>query len=75
MNSEPQQSLANCFNGLSKVDSLGEAWRHECEARYCAAMPDNLRRRAFLDGVEAKRGASAAERLRRDVWVLMKAVE
>lgn len=48
-----------------------EAWRHECEVRYVVKMDGPESRRAFLDGVEKKRGKAAADRLRdgvRKVW-------
>lgn len=43
------------------------AWMRECEARYVAEMPKRESRRAYLAGVERRRGKAAAERLREQV--------
>ncbi|WP_455423714.1 DUF7696 family protein [Cupriavidus pampae] len=43
-----------------------EAWRHECEVRWLAALPDD-RVIAFLTVVEKRRGRSVAEQLASDM--------
>lgn len=46
-------------------------WRHECEARAIAALPTLADRRAWLEGIEKKRGKAAADALRgtmRRLW-------
>ena len=43
-----------------------EAHRHACEVRYVRGLSDT-RRAEFLAGVEQKRGAEAARRLRGDL--------
>lgn len=56
---------------LRRVNDRGptytEEHRHACEVRYVLAMPDKQARRAYLDGVEKKRGKQAADMLRDDV--------
>ena len=52
-----------------------EAYRHACEVRTVAAMP-LMERRAFLDDVENRRGAKAADKLRyglTQLWLERKA--
>lgn len=44
-----------------------DAHRHACEVRYVLALPGRLARRVHLDGIERRRGAVAADRLRADV--------
>ena len=54
-----------------EVDTASEDWRHECEARAIAALPTLAERRAWLEGIEAKRGKAEADRLRdtmRALW-------
>lgn len=46
-----------------QVDSASEAWRHECEARYVAELPDRAARQSYLQKVIDKRGAAAGQRL------------
>lgn len=53
-----------------EVDSSSEEWRHECEARSIMAIKTLAERRAFLDGVEARRGKDAADRLRATIKAL-----
>ena len=48
-----------------------EAHRHECEVRYVVDLQDNAKRREYLEGVAAKRGAAAAQRLREDARALL----
>lgn len=65
-----------CQNGrLWEVHVTGrtesEQFRHECEVRWVAKLPDHDSRRRFLAEVEKHRGKVAAERLRSDVMVLM----
>lgn len=53
------------------VCSSCEDWRHECEIRHVCAIPDVELRRAYLAGVEKKRGKVACDRLRfgvADMW-------
>lgn len=55
----------------ASVDTYSEAWRHECEARWVANLPDLERRRNYLDGVAKRRGQAAGDRLRiqvAEVW-------
>lgn len=41
-----------------------EEWRHECEARAILALPSLPERRAWLEGIEHKRGKPEADRLK-----------
>lgn len=50
-----------------EVDSASPEWRHECEARLIAALPTLDKRRAWLDGLVAKRGEAEVQRLRETV--------
>lgn len=55
----------------SHVDSASEDWRHECEARAIAARPSLQQRRDYLEAIEKRRGAAAAQRLRatmKQIW-------
>ena len=52
---------------IEKLYSCHEAHRAACEARYVAALPDYQRMIEFFAGVEEKRGAECATRLREDV--------
>lgn len=55
----------------NKVDTYSEEWRHLCEARHIAALPDLLDRRRYLTGVEEKRGKPERARLEetlRQIW-------
>jgi hypothetical protein len=45
-----------------------EAFRHECEARYVAALPSNDRRSEFLAEVLKARGDIEYYRLRSAAW-------
>jgi hypothetical protein len=45
-----------------------EEYRAECETRYVLDLPDRAERIKYLDGVEKKRGAEAANKLRSDVY-------
>lgn len=65
-----EKRLEFCRTGLINRD--GEQWRHECECRYVARLPDNARRSVYLAGVQRKRGSKAAELLRNDTWAWMK---
>lgn len=54
-----------------EVPADSEEWRHECEARAIAALPTLADRRAWLEGIEARRGKADADRLRetmRELW-------
>lgn len=54
-----------------QVESDSEDWRHECEARYVAAMPMRQQRLDYVAAIESRRGTAEAERLRstvRAVW-------
>lgn len=51
-----------------------EAHRHACEGRYVANLESNEQRKAYLEGVESKRGHEDYERLRRDAWTALKAL-
>lgn len=56
-----------------QVDSASEEWRHETEARAIAARPTLAERRMYLDEVEHRRGAAAADRLRETMKQLWEA--
>lgn len=49
-----------------------EQFRHECEVRAVVAMASNARRRSYLEKVEKRRGAAAADRIRTEAWELMR---
>ena len=49
------------------VETYSEQRRHECEVRMILNMSSRIQRKGYLDGVEAKRGKAAADRLRVDV--------
>jgi hypothetical protein len=49
-----------------------ERFRHECEVRTVAAWATDAERADFLADVEKKRGKAEAQRLRRDVWNLIR---
>ena len=54
-----------------EVPADSEEWRHECEARAIAALPTLADRRAWLEGIEARRGKADADRLSetmRELW-------
>jgi hypothetical protein len=61
----------------------GEAWRHECEIRFALSLPDKsdhrrkgfagISKREYLNGVLAKRGQAAHDRLRDDMKARWKA--
>jgi hypothetical protein len=53
-----------------EVDSNSEEHRHECEARAIAQLRTLADRRAHLEGIEAKRGKAAADRLRETIKAL-----
>ena len=51
-----------------------EAFRHECEAHYLAALPSNEHRREYLEGpkgVLERRGVVEYYRLRSSTWACM----
>lgn len=48
----------------TEVRADSEEYRHECEARAICALPTLADRRAWLEGIEHKRGKDAADRLR-----------
>jgi len=56
-----------------QVDRSSEEWRHECEARFLIGLPTIDERRDFLAGIEKKRGAAEADRLRATAEVLWEA--
>jgi hypothetical protein len=61
----------------------GEQWRHECEIRFALSLPDKadkrrkgfagVSKREYLNGVLAKRGQAAHDRLRQDMLKRWKA--
>lgn len=51
---------------VATVDPKDEARRHACEVRYVRAMGPE-RQHEFLQGVAAKRGQAAADRIRREL--------
>ena len=46
-----------------EVDSGSEPWRHECEARHIAKLPDQAARHDYLAKVRERRGAAAGNAL------------
>lgn len=56
-----------------QVDSASEEWRHECEARYIAALPSLAQRREWIQALEHRRGKAEADRLRTTMKALWKA--
>lgn len=64
------------FNDLTitcnRVAEEHEPHRHACEVRHVAKLPNHEARKTYLQGVERARGAEAAQRLREDVWNLLK---
>mgnify|MGYP000670922005 CR=1 FL=1 len=55
------------------VCSSCDAWRHECEVREVLDMAGQ--RRAYLNGVQDRRGAKAAQRLEADVRAAISAAK
>lgn len=53
-----------------QVPSDSPEWKDECEARYILNMPTKDARLALLDQIEKRRGADAANDLRRRVLLL-----
>lgn len=50
------------------IDTNSEAHRHLREIEYVLDLPNREARGEYLDGVEKKRGAEAANKLRSDVY-------
>ena len=44
-----------------------DQYRHECEVRYIASLPDTMIMKEMLNVIEKKRGKIAADRLRAEV--------
>ena len=57
----------------TEVSSFSEAWRHETEARWILKLPRLDERRAWLQSLEAKRGAQAVQRLKQTMEALWRA--
>lgn len=60
------------------VCTWSETWRAECEARMVCTLPGLDRRRAYLAGVEKKRGKPAVEQLKdhiKQVWVASRSAQ
>lgn len=60
----------------ARAELVDEATRHAREVKLVATLDSNEDRTRYIegeDGVRARRGDAEAERLRRDVWQLMKA--
>lgn len=55
--------MATLLDGTDAATD-SEAWRHECEARAIAALPNLAQRREWLEAIERKRGKPEADRLR-----------
>lgn len=49
-----------------QVDSASEEWRHECEARHVARLPDQAARHGYVAGVKERRSEAAG----RALWAL-----
>lgn len=65
-------SLSDDIGDLANPFDQVEQYRHECEVRTVAGWETDMQRANFLALVEKRRGAAAAQRLRLDVWELMK---
>lgn len=46
-----------------EVDSGSEPWRHECEARHIAKLPDQAARHEYVAKVQEKRGFATGKAL------------
>lgn len=57
---------------MQTVDTSSESWRHETEVRAVANMPTDEARKRYLEGVARHRGSAAAQRLRVDVWEMVR---
>lgn len=53
-----------------EVPADSHEWRHECEARAIASLPTLADRRAWLEGIESRRGKADADRLRETMRAL-----
>jgi hypothetical protein len=66
---QPQQQRAKPMGNLvtlidgRQVDSASEPWRHECEARYVANLPNREARQGYLTFVRDRRGGTAGQQL------------
>jgi hypothetical protein len=67
----PDCQCENCADAPGATYT--EAHRHACEVRHLAGLPTNVLRASFLRGVAKHRGGPAADRLRGEVWALMRA--
>lgn len=56
-------------------DTASEAYRHECEIRFVANLPNDAARNKYLTRVHEKRGEAAWKRLREDAWRAMRALD
>ncbi|MDP2622095.1 MAG: hypothetical protein Q8P46_18285 [Hyphomicrobiales bacterium] len=66
-----------CFARI-QATALDQGARHRHEVELVANLETHAKRAWYIDGeggVRAKRGDEAAERLRREVWALLKARE
>jgi hypothetical protein len=55
----------------TEVSSHSEAWRMECEARWILKLPSLDERRAWLQGLEKRRGKTHVDQLKatmRHLW-------
>ena len=69
----------------AELDTNGEEWRHECEARWVLAMDGRAARNAYLDGtydsfgkvlkkgIKHTRGDAEVQRIRTTVYALIEA--
>ena len=57
----------------TEVDSSGEEWRAECEARHVLNMDTKGQRYAYLARVESKRGKPARDALHAQVMAVWRA--
>lgn len=68
--------MTACLCEACQPDNPGptytEAFRHQCECRAVARMATNAERKAYLIGIEKRRGAEAAQTMRMDVWKLIR---
>lgn len=64
--------MCECAMCKPKGFTYTEEFRHQSETRMVANMPSHQARGAYLKGVEEKRGWMMADRLRTDVWRLMR---
>jgi hypothetical protein len=66
----PKKAVVVAAHG-AHPDTSSEAFRHSCEVSFVAAMTVD-HRRAFFSGLAGKRSVEMIEKLRKDVWAIVK---